>query len=268
MMGRAGSESTVHEVHGVHEETQDSPSAARASGLAARERAAAYMRVAERALVVVGLLCVLVYASACAHRNLFQASEERAFDRSLSEHLLALMHDEQYDQGDWSHERVEKYESSRALDALAMGRLEIPTANVSVMVLDGTDDLTLDRAVGRIEGTAQPGEAGNFGIAGHRDGFFRGLQNVQVGDEMSFASLDGLARYQIDAIEIVEPSAVEVLDPTEEASITLVTCYPFYFVGSAPKRYIVKGRRVAFESWSPELLSAYTEKSPAYAIAH
>jgi sortase A len=265
MMGAAVSESRVHE---VHEETQGSLSAAGASALPTRGRAAACMRVAERALVAIGLLCVLVYASACAHRNLFQASEEQAFEHSLSEHLFALMQDEQYDKSDWSRERVEKYESSRALGALAMGRLEIPTANVSVMVLDGTDDLTLDRAVGRIEGTARPDETGNFGIAGHRDGFFRGLQHVEVGDEMSFASLDGLARYQIDAIEIVEPSAVEVLDPTAEASITLVTCYPFYYVGSAPKRYIVKGRRVAFESWSPELLSTYTEKSPAYAIAH
>jgi sortase A len=274
---------------------QDSRSGDRANARPARERAITRLRVAERSLVAIGLLCVLVYVSACAHRSFFQSAERSAFDRSLNERVTALVEQEDHDQGDWSRKRIERYASSRSGDSDfesatntdaktdaktdastdarpnvasdAMGRLEIPSANVSVMVLDGTDDVTLDRAVGHIEGTAGPGESGNFGIAGHRDGFFRGLQHVQVGDEMSFASLDGLARYEIEAIDIVAPEAVEVLDPTDHASMTLVTCYPFYYVGSAPKRYIVKGRRVSFDAWTPELLSSYTEQSPTYASA-
>lgn len=246
---------------------QVSESQKRAEGRSKRERAVTMIRIAERTLFALGLACIVVYASACAHRSLFQSAERHAFDDSLAERMTAMVQSEEHDTSDWSPDRIERFDSSRTLEAEAMGRLEIPSASVSVMVLDGTDDVTLDRAVGRIEGTAHPDETGNFGVAGHRDGFFRGLQHVEIGDEMSFASLDGLSRYEIEAIEIVEPEAVEVLDPTVDASITLVTCYPFYYVGSAPQRYIVKGRRVSFDEWTPELLSTYSEQSPAYASA-
>ncbi len=106
-------------------------------------------------------------------------------------------------------------------------------------VLEGTDDLTLDRGVGHIPGTAALGEAGNVGIAGHRDGFFRGLKDVHVGDTIDVYTQRGRSRYVVDEIQIVSPDNVSVLAPRAEPSLTLVTCYPFYFVGSAPSRYIV-----------------------------
>jgi sortase A len=98
--------------------------------------------------------------------------------------------------------------------------------------------------VGWIEGTAALGVSGNLGLAGHRDGYFRGLKDLKIGDVIEVQTVERTMRYRVDETLIVEPSDVFVLEPTQEPSITLVTCYPFYFVGHAPQRYIVKGRLV------------------------
>ena len=121
--------------------------------------------------------------------------------------------------------------------------LRIPKIGLEVPVLNGTDELTLNRGVGYIDGTALPGEDGNSGIAGHRDGFFRGLKDVGPADVIEIETLDGKEIYRVEQIWIVEPDEVSVLDPTPRRSLTLVTCYPFYFVGSAPQRYIVRAVR-------------------------
>jgi sortase A len=117
--------------------------------------------------------------------------------------------------------------------------LEIAKLRIRVPVFDGTDDLTLNRGVGRIIGTAKLGETGNIGIAGHRDGFFRGLKDISEGDEIVLTTTAAKTIYIVDQIEIVSPADVRVLEPRRASSITLVTCYPFYFVGDAPKRFIV-----------------------------
>jgi len=141
----------------------------------------------------------------------------------------------------WAPERIRAFEESlrRELGA-PLGVLSIPKIRLEVPVLDGTDDLTLNRGVGRIEETARPGEAGNLGIAGHRDGFFRGLKDVAVGDEIHLRTLTRDYLYVIESIRIVSPEDVQVLDATPKPVLTLVSCYPFYFVGSAPRRYIVR----------------------------
>ncbi len=140
----------------------------------------------------------------------------------------------------WSQKRIRAYQTSLAAHVSPpLGVLEISSLNLSVPVLEGTDDLTLDRAVGHIPGTASLGEPGNIGIAGHRDGFFRGLKDVHVGDTIDVYTQRGRSRYMVDEIQIVSPDDVSVLAPRGKSSLTLVTCYPFYFVGSAPSRYIV-----------------------------
>ena len=111
-------------------------------------------------------------------------------------------------------------------------------------MLPGTDDRTLDRGVGHIEGTAPPGADGNLGIAGHRDGFFRGLKDIVVGDVIQLDTVHGTDTYRIERTWVVTPEEVSVLDPTPTQAITLVTCFPFYFVGSAPERFIVRAVRV------------------------
>ncbi len=211
------------------------------------------LRVLERGLLALGLACIVFYAAACAQRALFQTSESRGFDHQIA----ALLSLEEHDKSDWDSARIESYEAIRSEETDVLGRLEIPAARLSVMVLEGTDEWTLNRAVGRIAGTAHPGEAGNLGIAGHRDSFFRGLQHLNPADEMHLSTVEGVAHYRVSDIRIVEPHEIEVLDPTDESSITLVTCYPFYFVGAAPQRYIVRGEQVAFEPWTPERLARY-----------
>jgi sortase A len=121
-----------------------------------------------------------------------------------------------------------------------VARLDAPAVKLSTAVLEGSDDATLNRGAGHIEDTALPGEPGNIGIAGHRDTIFRPVRRMRVGDELTLSTGDRVYRYRIKKMLIVGPNDVYVLDPTREPTLTLVTCYPFDFVGHAPKRFIVQ----------------------------
>ena len=141
----------------------------------------------------------------------------------------------------WSMKRITAYEESLSKEfAPPLAVLEIPKIGLEVPVFDGTDDVTLTRGVGRITGTARPGQGGNVGIAGHRDGFFRGLKDVAVGDRIELQTPTRTETYQVDQIQIVKPTDVRVLEDRDVSTLTLVTCYPFYFIGDAPQRYIVR----------------------------
>jgi sortase A len=141
----------------------------------------------------------------------------------------------------WSQKRIEAYQASlMAPLQRPLGVLRISAINLEVPVLEGTDDLTLNRAVGHIDGTPAPGETGNVGIAGHRDGFFRALRDIHSGDTIDLFTEKGNSRYVVDEIVIVPPDDVSVLAARSKPALTLVTCYPFYFVGNAPLRYIVR----------------------------
>ncbi len=141
--------------------------------------------------------------------------------------------------------RVEReLPGSPAVDGL-VGRLDIQRLGVSTVVAEGTGELVLQRAVGHIEGTGLPGQPGNIGIAGHRDTFFRPLRKIQRDDVITLTTARGLYRYSVVSMRVVNPSDVAVLNPDGHEILTLVTCYPFYFVGSAPKRFIVRAARLA-----------------------
>jgi sortase A len=141
---------------------------------------------------------------------------------------------------DWNPKRVAAYkESLSAKTDLPLAILRIPKIHLEVPVFNDTDDLTLNRGVGRILGTAQFGQQGNLGIAGHRDGFFRGLKDVVPNDVIEVVRPGQTDLYAITQIQIVDPENVSVLAPTPAQSLTLVTCYPFYYVGNAPQRFIV-----------------------------
>jgi sortase A len=124
-----------------------------------------------------------------------------------------------------------------------LGRLDVPRLGLSVAVLQGTRSRMLRRGTGHIEGTPLPGEAGNSGIAGHRDTFFRGLKDIRKNDEIQFQAATGLIRYEVDWVKVVAPDDLSVLAPSTESALTLVTCYPFYFVGPAPKRFVVRAHK-------------------------
>ena len=128
-----------------------------------------------------------------------------------------------------------------------LGRLEAPSVKLSTTVLEGSDDATLSRGSGHIEDTPFPGQPGNVGVAGHRDTTFRALRHIHIGDALEFKTADRLYRYRISKTMIVGPDDVYVLDPTATPALTLVTCYPFEFVGHAPRRFIVRAELVGEE---------------------
>jgi sortase A len=149
----------------------------------------------------------------------------------------------------WDEGRIEEYEESLEHDfGPPLAIVRIPVLDLQVPLLEGTDDLVLNRGVGRIAGTALPGELGNIGIAGHRDGFFRGLKDISEGDTIELETLTATDIYRIDKITIVTPQDVHVLEHQSVPTLTLVTCYPFYFVGKAPKRYIVSATLMESDS--------------------
>lgn len=170
---------------------------------------------------------------------LFQRRESRDLDRLLRDRRAASLVGAQPEPP-----ADPKAVPATVADAL-IGRIEIPRLRLSVAVVEGVDTTTLRRSVGHIPGTALPGEFGNVGLAGHRDTFFRPLQDLKVKDEIQISTGRGRFKYEVVSLRVVNPEDVGVLAPSGENVLTLVTCYPFYFVGPAPKRWIVRARQVS-----------------------
>jgi sortase A len=183
-----------------------------------------------------GMLCLGVYAVAEADQRIaataaagaFHAARERALGKAP-------------DQALWSGNRRAAWVKAALFGAgTPRALLRIPSIDLLAPVYDGTGELALNRGIGWIEGTSRPGLDGNIGLAGHRDGFFRRLEKLRVGDSLEIQTVESARRYRVIGISIVTPADVHVLDPTVEPSVTLVTCYPFYFVGAAPQRFVVR----------------------------
>jgi sortase A len=184
----------------------------------------------ERMLFVVALSCLGSYGYAVIEAQLYQSFENRELDailRSAPARADASL-----------TSTVPQHREPSA--GSTIGRIEIPRLGVSSIVSAGTDARTLRLAVGHIRGTALPGERGNVGLAGHRDTFFRRLRNIRRDDAIRVVTPSGTFTYRVEGTTIVEPSDVWVVGPTREASLTLVTCYPFTYIGSAPQRFIVR----------------------------
>ena len=126
-----------------------------------------------------------------------------------------------------------------------LGRLEIPRLGMNIVFAEGVSDSVLRRAVGHVPRTALPGEAGNIALAGHRDTFFRPLRKIQPGDAIALKTAAGDFTYEVESTVIVAPADIGVLQPTRDPMLTLVTCFPFYYVGSAPNRFVVRARLVS-----------------------
>ena len=196
------------------------------------------MRKLESVLLVIGLsLLALFFAfriqGVVASRAALQKFEE--ISKTVPQDTASLP-----DFTLWDEKRINEYKQSLAValgDPIAV--LSVHRLSLEVPVFNGTDDLVLNRGVGRIIGTARPGQDGNMGIAGHRDGFFRVLKDIQIGDSIVLSTLNGKITFSVDKIEIVSPDDVSVLESKGYRALTLVTCYPFYFIGHAPQRYIV-----------------------------
>ncbi|MEL7187127.1 MAG: class D sortase [Pseudomonadota bacterium] len=189
----------------------------------------------EVALGTLGATCLIIF-------GLSQWQSAQAQTKAKAQ-LEAAWTIKSPDQNLWSNKRVAVYEQQIADAPVseAIGLVSIERLGINVAVFDGTSEKVLNIGAGRIPGTARFGRDGNLAIAAHRDGFFRGLKDIRVGDAISVKHGDGNDQFVVTNTWIVEPDDVSVLEPTDERSITLVTCYPFYFVGNAPQRFIVRG---------------------------
>ncbi len=144
------------------------------------------------------------------------------------------------DQSLWAEKMKVKYEKAKITEEAPLALLSVERLNLKAPVYLGTHRKTLDRGLGVVEGTAHPGEVGNIAISGHRDSFFRVLKDIKLGDRIKMQTPEGLEDFQVSEITIVDALEVSVLDPTDSTVLTLITCHPFYYVGYAPDRYIVK----------------------------
>jgi sortase A len=178
--------------------------------------------------LIIGLLALSYVGYALLDAWLYQDEQARLFERELKETKLS------------------RAESSGVAvsEGSPLGRIEIGAVGLTTMILEGTEEGTLQRAVGHIRSTPLPGQRGNVALAGHRDTFFRGLRDIRVNDEITLTTLSGSYHYRVNSTKVVEPEETEVLKDGGADTLTLVTCYPFNFVGSAPKRFIVRARRI------------------------
>ena len=194
------------------------------------------LRLLERALLVFGILSLGYYGYVSAESALYQAFENQELDAILASggsRSVAQRHPV-------AKAATPSRPGSRPAKGSPLGRIEIPRLGVSAVIREGEDPRTLRLAVGYIPGTALPGAPGNTGLAAHRDTFFRKLGSIRPDDEIRVVTPEGTFTYEVMRTNVVEPRDVWVLDPTSEPTLTLVTCYPFTYVGSAPQRFIVK----------------------------
>jgi sortase A len=205
-----------------------------------------HLRAIQIVLMIAGVFLLAIFVIAQIHRRVLSRSALERFkevqEQGPPEKVVRSLADKQFtfDFTLWSPQRVTDYEKSLTANlSPPIGILRIATANLEVPVLNGVDDLSLNRGVGYIPGTAYPGERGNIGIAGHRDGFFRVLKDTSIGDVIELETAERIDTYKVKEIVIVDKNDASVLRPTSAPILTLVTCYPFYFIGSSPKRYIV-----------------------------
>lgn len=191
------------------------------------------------ALLLIGLACLAYVVTVFVQTTRYQARQNQALDEIVSVEA-ARPH---LDQAPPSLPNPDAAEPALAAGAL-VGRLEIARLGLAAVVRHGDDASTLKLAVGHLPGTARPGQPGNAVLAAHRDTFFRPVRNVKRGDEIVMTTPEGTYFYRVTKTHIVAPEDVWVMNPTEAAVLTLVTCYPFNYIGNAPKRFIVHAAKI------------------------
>jgi sortase A len=185
------------------------------------------LRWIQRLLFITGTLLLGYVGFTLLETRLYQVSAKRSLENEIRD----------------EKERPQAQSKPPVRKGDVLGRMDIPRLGMSVAVLQGTSSRVLRLGIGHIAGTPLPGEDGNIGIAGHRDTFFRGLKDIRKNDEIQLQTASGLSRYTVDWAKVVANDDQSVLAPSNESALTLVTCYPFYFVGPAPKRFVVRAHK-------------------------
>jgi len=206
-------------------------------------------RLVASVMIGLGIGCLTWYGIQVAWQSAFQRDQRAALNRAID---------------------AERKPSTPAPQTLTpedrtppgglVGQLDIPRVHLSVVVMEGDDDATLNRAVGHLPDTPLPWDNGNSAFAGHRDTFLRPLKDVRTGDEIRLTSVHGTFVYRVRETRVVDPGDIAVLAPTSQPELTLVTCYPFYYVGNAPRRFIVSAERV--ESL-PVVVATASDRTPS-----
>ncbi len=238
-------------------------------------------------LMLLGVLCLCVYAYSICDQYVYQAYENWAFDQQIAGRATPTFADYLRERtpvrilfGPKAVENIvpravqhEKAEESRPAEGDVIGRVSLARLNLSAIVREGVSDRTLSVAVGHVPTTALPGQPGNFALAAHRDTLFRALKDVHLHDLVTVESPSRSFQYEVLATKIVQPSDVSVLqsdgggliassDRAPEKLLTLITCYPFRYVGSAPKRFIVEARAVSNEPHAPSQIENVISQVP------
>ena len=187
------------------------------------KRSNRFLRWTRRLFMITGILALFYVGLTLLNAKLYQNAAGHALEQRI--------HAEE--------QHTASQPASAAKEGDALGRIEIPRLGLSVVVLQGTTSKTLLLGVWNIEGTALPGEAGDIGIAGHRDTYFRVLKDIRRNDEILLQTATGIVRYEVDWIQITTPGDGGIVLPTTKSALTLVTCYPFHYIGAAPERFVV-----------------------------
>ena len=231
-----------------------------------KKKRSRFLRWGEYLFLTIGFALVAVYVLSVVQGVGYQTYENYKLEQEIkgrpasivgfARHLLGLKESPSAEKGEEqakaapesaepkAGEQAPKGKTPRPKKSALIGRVEIPRLDISAVVREGTDSKTLGRAVGHVPSTALPGENGNVAIAAHRDTYFRNVRHIRTGDLIRMVTPQGTYEYQVDSTKIVLPKNVEVLRATAEPTITLITCYPFNFVGSAPKRFIIRAKQV------------------------
>jgi sortase A len=205
----------------------------------------------ERILLIAGLALLGIVSAAYIHRTIMLRISMKNFEKARQEQLPRGPAEKTIP----APEHITQPEAavSGSIDSspaslravhhssdVPLAILRIPKIHLEVPVLNGTDEITLNRGVGQIAGTVAPGEKGNIGIAGHRDSFFRNLKEISRGDVIELETTSASATYIVNRILVTDADDTSVLQPSADQTLTLVTCYPFHFIGPAPRRFIVQ----------------------------
>jgi sortase A len=208
---------------------------------------------AERALLAIGIVCLGIFVWSWLDAKLYEREQNARLEQALTRPAAETDSFESLRKGAERVQVTQKEKKEEVPPPPApepgelVGRLAIPRLGLTALVLEGVDKKTLRRGAGHIPATALPDpdkDEGNVGIAAHRDSHFRALKDIQEDDTIELTTLDGTLRYRVEWTKIVKPADVSVLEPTDEPALTLVTCYPFYYVGSAPERFIVRAHLI------------------------
>jgi LPXTG-site transpeptidase (sortase) family protein len=239
----------------------------------------------ERALLLIGVVCLGIWGYAFVDTHVYEYRQNQRLEEAIREQSVrqaaapapprksfpkkeepAAAQTDSFasfsrEDEEWSEMAGEIDRDGDFTEGDLIGRIKIPRVGVSALVLHGVGSRTLRRGVGHIPGTAQPDRNGNVGLAGHRDSFFRGLKDISKNDTIELTTLDGTFEYKVEWIKIVRPRDTHVLEDEGDAALTLVTCYPFYYVGSAPKRFIVRARRIGESGGDAAAVAEPTERA-------